>query len=176
MRGSGANTNGMNDYTLASGYASNIFVGDLVTMNAGNIEVYNTVTTDKIVGVFMGVSYTADGEPKWSKYWPASTSASDIVVNVQDDPSATYIIQADASVTAGDLNSITFDVTLGAGSTVTGRSGFGMKAGTRGDDLAIMPIAIHKIPGNAAGDAFPKVEVRLIDHIDAYVTVGVSAG
>lgn len=177
-RGSAPNSTGMSEYTIASGYASNIFKGDLVTLNAGNIEVVTTagVTNDLIAGVFGGVSYTVDGEPKFSRYWPASTSASDIVALIYDDPNATYVVQADASVTAGDVYATTFNVTLGAGSTYTGKSGHGLKASTRGDDGQMTVINAYKEPGNALGDANPRVEVVFKQHVDSFVTVGVSAG
>jgi hypothetical protein len=175
-RGSGVNSTGLSEYTIASAYAANIFTGDLVTMNAGNLEVVTTIVDDKIVGVFAGCNYTQDGEPKYSKYWPSGTSASDIVALVHDDPAHTFIVQADASVTAGDMNSFTFTVTLGAGSTFTGKSGMGLKASGRGDDGQLLPISVWKEPGNAAGDPSPKVEVIIKQHIDAYTTVGVSAG
>lgn len=175
-KGSGSNSTGMSEYTIASGYASNIFTGDLVTMNAGNVEVVTTIVDDKILGVFGGCSYTVNGEPKFSKYWPASTSASNIVALVHDDPNSTFIVQADASVTAGDVYSTTFTVTLGAGSTYTGKSGHGLLAGGRGDDGQLTVIGAWKEPGNALGDANPRVEVIIKQHVDAYTTVGVSAG
>lgn len=177
-KGSGCNSTGMSEYTIASAYASNIFTGDLVTMNAGNLEVVTTVGVgnDIPIGVFAGCSYTVDGEPKFSKYWPASTSASEIVALVYDDPDTTFIVQADASVTAGDVYSTTFTVTLGAGSTYTGKSGHGLKAAGRGDDGQLTVIGAWKEPSNALGDANPRVEVVLKQHVDAFTTVGVSAG
>lgn len=175
MRGGAANSGGMNTYPIASAYAQNIFTGDLVVFSAtGDIEVLLS-TTDKAVGVFMGVNYEADGVPTWSKYWPTGTSASNIKALVVDDPNATFIIQADASVSAGDLNSQNFNVTLGAGSTVTGRSGFGLEAGTRGTgNNMLRPIAFVDEPGNdktvATEIAFPKLEVRILRHVDAYIS------
>lgn len=178
-RGSAPNSVGMTEYTIASGYASNIFSGDLVTFNAGNIEVITTAGVggdDVIAGVFAGCSYTVDGEPRFSKYWPASTSASDIVALVYDDPSMTFVVQADASVSAGDVYATTFNVTLGAGSTYTGRSGHGLQAGTRGDDGQMTIIGLWKEPSNAFGDAYPKVEVLFKQHVDNFTTVGGGVG
>jgi hypothetical protein len=176
IRGNGPNSTGQGEYTIASGLAQNIFYGDLVTMNAGNIEVVTTIVDDKIFGVFAGCSYTEDAEPKWKRYWPTGTSASDIVAYVYDDSRATFTVQADASVTAGDVYATTFTVTLGTGSTFTGNSGQGLKAAGRGDDGQMTVLAAFKEAGNALGDAFPRVEVLLKQHVDNYVTVGVSAG
>lgn len=177
-RGSATNSTGMSEYTIASGYAANIFNGDLVTLNAGNVEVVTTVGigNDLIAGVFAGVSYTVNGEPKFSKYWPSGTSASDISALVYDDPNQTFIVQADASVSAGDVYATSFSVTLGAGSTYTGRSGHGLEAGTRDDDQQMTIIGLWKEPGNAFSDPNPRVEVLFKQHVDSFVTVGISAG
>jgi hypothetical protein len=86
------------------------------------------------------------------------------------------VCQADASVTAGDVYSRTFNVTLGTGSTFTGRSGHGLEAGTRGDDGMMTVLGAFKEPGNALGDANPRVEIIWKQHMDAYPTVGISAG
>jgi hypothetical protein len=177
-KGSAPNSTGMSEYSVASGYAVNIFSGDVVTINAGKVEVVTTIGlgNDVPLGVFGGINYTKDGEYVYSKYWPASTSASDIVAHVYDDANYTFVCQADASVTAGDVYSTTFNVTLGTGSTFTGRSGHGLKAATRGDDGAMTVLGAFKEPGNALGDATPRVEIIWKQHMDAYPTVGVSAG
>jgi hypothetical protein len=151
---------------VSTGYAANIFYGDLVRNVDGYVQVISAIT-DITLGVAQGVRYTQDGKPVWSKYWPSGTSASNIWITVVDDPSATFIAQADASVSVGDLNSQNFDVTLGAGSTFTGNSGFGVKASTRKTTPGMVrAIASYNTPGNsvdvAATMAFPLLEVRLI--------------
>lgn len=178
IRGSGANATGANEYPILSGYASSIFTGDIVTNAAGYVNVLAT-TTDKAIGVFVGCRYVADGQPKWSAYWPASTSVTEAVAMVVDNPAATFIVQADASVSAGDINSQNFNVTLGSGSTVTGRSGFGLAAGTRTTGNAMLrAIAVLNESGNdidvAAQRAYPKLEVRIVKHVDAYISADAS--
>lgn len=175
-RGSAVNSTGNSVYNIASGYNANIFSGDLVVLNGGSVEVYATAT-EETLGVFTGCSYTENGEPKWSSHWPANTSASDITATVIDDPDQTYYVQADGVVSAGDLGAFNFRVTTGSGSTVTGRSGFGVDASSRVDDpLTVKVIGFKPTPDNAAGDAFTEVEVMLVQHVDTYVTAGVSAG
>jgi len=179
VRGAGANTTGVNEYRIATAYASNIFTGDIVTNAAGYVNVLLS-TTQKALGVFVGCRYVADGQPKWSSYWPANTSVTEAFAMVVDNPQATFVVQADASVSIGDMNSQNFDVTLGAGSTVTGRSGFGIKASTRTEGSGMVrPIAFLAEPGNsptvAAEIAFPKLEVRIVRHIDAYISADASA-
>lgn len=178
MRGSGAYSGGMSEYRIASATNVNIFTGDLVYTTLGFIRPHSAVT-EKITGVFMGCNYEQNGEPKWSKHWPSGTSASNIRALVVDDPRATFAVQADALVTIADLYDINFDVTLGAGSTTTGKSGFGLEAGTRATTpKAIRIVGLINTPGNdidvPAEAAFLQVEVRINEHIDAYLSAGTS--
>jgi hypothetical protein len=174
MRGSGANSTGSSVYNIASGYAANIFTGDIVVNTAGGNVNVQTAATDKALGVFVGCRYTApNGTPTWSPYWPSGTVSADAKAMVVDNPAATYLIQADTSVTIGDLNSFNFEVTLGAGSTVTGKSGFGLDAATRGlDNEMLRIVGLYDTPGNEITSAFPIVEVRLNQHVDAFVSAG----
>ena len=169
--GSNYNSTAQNQYAIANGLASNIFHGDLVTIADGFITPIAT-TTDYAVGVFVGCEYTdpVSKQPTFSHYFPANTSSAigNPVGFVVDDPYASFMIQADASVTAGDINSQNFEVTLGSGSTVTGNSGFGIKASSRATTTkAVRPIALIDEPGNALSGtdgAFPKLEVKIVQH------------
>ena len=176
----GANTTQPRNYRIASGTASNIFTGDLVHIRLGNIDVVsaNTGDVDAPIGVFMGCYYEEDGEPKWRDFWPTGTSASNAYAIVCDDPQATFEIQADASCTVGDIMELNFPVTRGAGSTFTGRSGFGLKvAGTSGVAGMVRIIDFVDTPGNNIDNtserAFPICEVQLIHHQLTQVSSGV---
>lgn len=169
--GSNYNSTAQTQYDIANATASNIFHGDLVTIADGYITPIAT-TTDYAVGVFVGCEYTdpVSKQPTFSHYFPANTSSAigNPVGFVVDDPYASFMIQADASVTAGDINSQNFEVTLGSGSTVTGNSGFGIKASSRTTSTkAVRPIALIDEPGNAltgTDGAFPKLEVKIVQH------------
>ena len=169
--GSNYNSTAQSQYDIANATASNIFHGDLVTIADGFITPIAT-TTDYAVGVFVGCEYTdpVSKQPTFSHYFPANTSSAigNPVGFVVDDPYASFMIQADASVTAGDINSQNFEVTLGSGSTVTGNSGFGIKAASRATtSKAVRPIALIDEPGNAltgTDGAFPKLEVKIVQH------------
>ena len=169
--GSNYNSTAQSQYDIANATASNIFHGDLVKIANGYITPIAT-TTDYAVGVFVGCEYTdpVSKQPTFSHYFPANTSIAigNPVGFVVDDPYATFMIQADASVTAGDINSQNFAVTLGSGSTVTGNSGFGIKAASRATATkAVRPIAMIDEPGNAltgTDGAFPKLEVKIVQH------------
>ena len=172
-RGSGVNSTGTSRYRVANAFGSNIFYGDLVELDGGYIEVITT-TTNYAAGVFQGCEYIdpVSKQPVFSNYFPSGVSSAvgDVTAFVVDDPAATYVVQADASVSVGDVN-LNFDVTLGAGSTVTGVSGFGINAGTRKETTAMVRVLdVWGEPGNAFSDANPKVEVRIVQHVDADVS------
>ena len=176
----GTNNHTMNEYPIASAYDTNIFTGDLVRINAGSLEVITTAT-EVVQGVFMGCRYVADGEQKFSKYWPANTSATDAYAMVADDARTVFEVQADASVTAGDLyGAQNFGVTLGSGSTFTGMSGHGVEAGLRSSTIAMVrSLDPVEEPGNDIDDAderaFLKLNVRLVQHTDNFHDALVSA-
>ena len=179
-RGGAPNGSGMNEYPIASGTATAMYNGDIVSQAAGYIVALTTIT-QKAIGVFTGCRYVENGEPKWSNFWTAALSATDAKAMVVDDPSATFEIQADASVSIGDINGgQNFNIVNEGGSTVTGRSGFGIDASTRTTASAMLrPIAVIDVPGNnidvAAERAYPRLEVRIVRHYDAYVCAGTSA-
>jgi hypothetical protein len=70
--GSGYNTAGTTEYSIASGASGNIFSGDLVKMtSAGTILV--AAAGDLALGVFRGCKYTdSNGDVIYSAYWPGS--------------------------------------------------------------------------------------------------------
>jgi hypothetical protein len=168
----GANTTQTRNYRIASAAAGNIFTGDLVHVRNGVVSVIgnDSGASDHPIGVFMGCYYEEDGEPKFRKHWPTGTSASNAYAIVCDDPQATFEVQCDASSSVGDIMEHNFTVTRGAGSTFTGRSGFGLDVASRTSGVAAMFRIIDFVdtPGNdmdvAADRAFPVAEVQLIHH------------
>jgi hypothetical protein len=172
-RGSGANSTGTSRYRVANAFGSDIFYGDLVKLDGGYIEPITSAGSYS-TGAFQGCEYIdpVSKQPTFSNYFPSGVSSAvgDVTAFVVDDPAATYIVQADASVSVGDIN-LNFDVTLGGGSTVTGISGFGIIATSRQETTGMVRILdIYDEPGNAFSDANPKVEVRIVQHVDADVS------
>jgi hypothetical protein len=97
-------------YVIASGYAANIFSGDPVKLTDNGVIQLGTSdgtrsgTTDGItlLGIFAGVQYLdATGKPTNSPFWPASTSGTQIVAWVYDDPETLYDVQYNNPGTAG---------------------------------------------------------------------------
>lgn len=86
-----------NAYTIGTGYASAIGYGDPVLLNTDGTLNIATAGVD-IVGIFAGVQYTdATGKPTFSKNWPASTTATNIIAYVYDDPTNVFEVQVGAS-------------------------------------------------------------------------------
>ncbi len=161
------------EYSIASAYNTDIFKGDPVQMTGTgkNIAVAEAGNVDNI-GVFAGCNYVnAAGEQKFSKYWPASTVATEIVALVYEDPKIVYEIQADTIAEADVGNLIDWD--LGTGSTTTGISGaFAADAtkATTGASLRIVGL-VPRVK-NAYG-AFAKIEVVYAEHAFMGVVAGV---
>lgn len=97
-------------YVIASGYAANIFSGDPVKLTDNGVIQLGTSdgtrsgTTDGItlLGIFAGVQYLdATGKPTISPFWPASTTGTNIVAWVYDDPETIYDVQYNNPGTAG---------------------------------------------------------------------------
>lgn len=150
---------------IASGYATNIFYGDVVKMvSTGTIEKdtgTTTVAANGVAGVFLGCTYTdpSTKQPRWSQYWPASTVASDAQAYVADDPDVLFKV---AAVSSGTTVAFYGQTVIGnnvalvqnAGSTTTGDSAVGID-GTSAAATVSLPIRIVAgVPdtANASGE------------------------
>lgn len=102
---------------------------------------------------------------------PADTSSAGLydgsdrpTAYVIDNPFALFLIQADASVTAGDLG-LNFDVTAAGGDVkaVYGTSQYTLDASTRTSAIgtALKLVGLANIPDNNWGDPYPIVIVKL---------------
>jgi len=101
-------------YPIASGYGTNIAMGDIVHLvdggTATTIEKQSGTGDDSteidMVGIFMGCSFTDPNTNQltFSQLWPASTVASDAMAFVVDNPNVEFVIQADgAPSNTGDI-------------------------------------------------------------------------
>ena len=118
-------------FSIASGYNTNIFNGDVVKLvNTGHIERDAAAATATPVGVFLGCTFTdpSTSQLTFRQYYPAGTAATDIKAYVCDDPNALFkVVSCTAggtTVTAVGLTAIGSNIKLvnNAGSTVTGNS------------------------------------------------------
>ena len=153
-----------NKYTIATGLAENIFKGDLVIIiAAGTITPHGAGELNNI-GVFDGCSYTAaDGSYVYSEYWPSGTTATDIIAYVYDDPYTVFKSQSAGTTAQTNIGNCA-DVVAGAGSTLTGQSGFEL-SGTMAAGIATCKIiALYDAPDNAFG-ANAIMEVTINEHL-----------
>jgi hypothetical protein len=94
-------------YPIASGYAANIAMGDIVQLVDGGSATTiqkqsgtgDATTAIDMVGVFVGCSYTDPNTNQvvYSQLWPTGTVASDAMAFVVDDPNVLFTIQADGA-------------------------------------------------------------------------------
>jgi hypothetical protein len=176
VRGAAPNSNGLNEYPIASG-ATAMYTGTPVRIASGTLTPCVT-STEVPVGTFQGCRYVENGEQKFKSYY-SGVSATDIVGLVNDNPNQTYIISSNATVAAGIVGNNVEVSAIAGGSTFTGKSTIVAKttAGTTGKATNgfLRVIAIVDEPGNAAGDAFTKLEVELNHRADDYQNVLTSA-
>ena len=109
------------EYTIASAYATAIFMGDMVKLVAGGgIEI--AAAGARVIGVFQGVEYTNPaGDVVFSNNWPAGQAGTNIKAVVYDDPNIVFGVQSAGSTVAADVGNLGDHVNT-AGSTSTGQS------------------------------------------------------
>ena len=158
-----------NRYTIASGYGTAIYQGDLVEpLGSGNIQKHGANTSDAVVGVFNGCFYTdpTTQKPTYKNYYPGSIAASDITAFVIDDPDAVFLVDADAAFTRADLFK-NYSVTNTTGVTQTGISKAQLDVSVSGvaTTFAIQAIDISQDPDNSdTASANANILVRINNH------------
>lgn len=165
-----------NAYSIAGGYASAIFSGDVVMMTGtgNNIELAPAGTVNAI-GVFAGCNFIdAEGRVTFKPYWPAGQTIeanTTVQALVYDDPDIIFRAQADslAEAAVGALA----DWVAGTGNTKTGRSGAEVQGSVTGlIDKSLRVLRLLPEVGNAYGD-HAQVEVMFAEHALKGVVAGV---
>jgi hypothetical protein len=157
---------------IASGYATNIFYGDLVKrISDGTIEKDTGTTTATPCGVFLGVSFTngSTGQIQQQQFYPASTSiksGTKIFAVVADDPDTLFqvaVVSGTTVITGVGISAIGNNATLvqNAGSTTTGDSKVALLDSTATTNT--LPIRIIDVVRDTAtaADVFPEVIVKI---------------
>jgi len=166
-----------NKYTILSTYGTAIYKGDLVKMHTdGTINIGDG--TSPALGVFMGCEYTdANGKPTESPYWPASTTATNIVAYVVDDQQTTFrvAVGANASDYVQAAVGQQCNVNVAAGSTATGISGSSVTAAlVAAGTLAQLRVeGFYDGPYDATANPYPQLLVKLVEVQFAPNAVGV---
>lgn len=158
------NTQGFNTYNIASGYAVDIFFGDVVQLvTAGTIEKDTGTTTATPIGIFLGCEYTTPdlNYRVWAQRWIANTVDSNARALVLDDPDAVFQMQADGAVAQTALGA-NAAIVQGTGSTVFGISRNSLDASSVAT-TATLPLRIvgfYQGPESTPGDAFTDLLVK----------------
>ena len=157
---------------IASGYATNIFYGDLVKrVAAGTIEKDTGTTTATPCGVFLGVTFTnsSTGQVQFQQFYPASQaikSGTQIFAYVADDPDTLFqvaVVSGTTVISGVGITAIGNNATLvqNAGSTTTGDSKVAILDSTATTNT--LPIRIIDVVRDTAtaADNFPEVIVKI---------------
>ena len=167
LSASGSYSGKVRHLPIASTYGTAIFNGDFVTVHTDGTITKDTGTAAlNSVGIFMGCSYTPSttSQKTFNTQWPASTTATDAMAYVLDDPHVVFQMQGDEAVNTTDRG-LNAGVVQTAGSTSIGKSKNALDASTPATTLTL-PLRIidfvdgpsSKQPvGTTASDAYPDV-------------------
>jgi len=157
---------------IASGYATNIFYGDLVKrISDGTIQKDTGTTTATPCGIFLGVQFTngSTGQVQQQQFYPASQSiksGTQIFAVVADDPDTLFqvaVVSGTTVITGVGISAIGNNATLvqNAGSTTTGNSAVALLDSTA--TTITLPIRIIDVVRDTAtaADNFPEVIVKI---------------
>ena len=158
---------------IASGYASNIYYGSVVSIvAAGTIQVVTTNGDNSTpfpagtIGVFVGCTYTNPSTKQltFAQYWPTGTVASDAMAYVVDDYNTLFQVQADGSLAQATLgsNAILAAVqSTSTGSTTTGNSNTALSASVATTSgYAFRIVDFVESTTSTVGDAYTDVLVK----------------
>ncbi len=142
---------------IASGYAANIFYGDVVKLvSTGVIEKDTGTTTATPVGVFLGCQFTnpSTKQIQFQQYWPTGTVASDAVAFVLDDPDVLFKV---AAVSSGTTVAFYGQTVIGtnvalvqnSGSTTTGDSAVAIDGSSAATTVSLPIRIVAGVPDTA---------------------------
>jgi len=154
---------------ITSGYSNNILKGQPVAYSASAGVIVPLLTAPAAgsaiawSGAFQGVEFTdTTGRRRVSNYWPASTSATNIIAYFYNDNNIVYEIQSDGTMAQTTIGGEYNFTNTTSGSTVTGLSQCTLGASTaasNGVQGQMRVVDISDVPGNAWGDAYVIVRV-----------------
>lgn len=178
----GTHGNEVRAYPLPNGSACpDLAKGSPVKLNAGVVTSVGT-GGGPLLGVAVGFAWVdpTSKQPFIRQSIPADVSSAGFIdgsnrptAYVIDNQEAIFLVQADASVTAGDLG-LNFDVTASGGDvdTAYGVSRYALDASTRTSaaGTALKLVGLARVDDNEWGDPFPWVLVKLNGPIMAQVS------
>lgn len=115
---------------IASANTTKIYTGDPVKLlSTGYLAQWTAGTAvSQLAGIFVGCEYlsTALGKRTFSPYWPGADTSADadaFIIPLTGGTPQVLLVQTDSTGVALADRGSNFDVALGTGSTLTGRSG-----------------------------------------------------
>jgi hypothetical protein len=176
MRGQAPNSMGTTRYRVGASAPSAIGLGDPVARTAAGGIAPATAVGDLVLGGAAGFSWVDPTTklPMWAGNIAAGTSSADqnIWVDVYDGDNHTFLVQADASCSYGDIG-MNFPLSgVGSPNAITGISQAILKVTSRtsGLNAAYAIVGFSGRADNALTDAFPICEVRIKAHDDTKVS------
>lgn len=158
-------------YTIASGYAANIFQNQPVRIapSTGGGQTEGTIVAaavgEAFIGSFQGVEFTdSDGRYRVSNKWTASTSASTITAYVTSDPTIVYEVQTNANVTTADIGKQYDFASQTSGNTTTGLSSASLDVASAASNASVRLIGFGNAVEDTASDSYITVEVQISEH------------
>ena len=176
LSASGSYTGKVRHMKIASAYSTAVFYGDFVRLvSSGTVEkaAVTTAVVAGTVGIFVGCSYTdpSTSQLTFNQQYPASTTASDIMAYVVDDPKIVLKMQGDAAIAQTGLGNNVSAIST-AGSTSIGRSKNALDASSIATTNSL-PLRILEFvdgPTSTVGDAYTDCLVSYLPLSHAYET------
>ena len=171
---SGSHGNEVRQYPLPNGAnCPDLARGSPVKLSGGVITSIGASGDGPLLGVATGFAWVdpTTKQPQVRGSIPADVSSGGLfegntqpIAYVTDNPFAVFMIQADASVTAGDVG-LNFNVTASGGDVdpVYGTSRYALRAASRTSAVgtAVKVVGLANMVDNSFADSFPIVLVKL---------------
>ena len=161
LLGGGDWSNSIRHIKMTNSYGTSIFYGDVVkVVSTGTVEKDSGTTTMPPVGIFVGCSYTDPGssQPTYSQMWTASTSATDIMAYVVDDPNVVFQGQGDATLAQTALgNNVAVVQTAGSTSIGTSKNAIDSSTIAATKTLPVRILGFIDGPNSSVGDTYTDV-------------------
>ena len=161
LLGGGDWSNSIRHIKMTNSYGTSIFYGDVVkVVSTGTVEKDSGTTTMTPVGIFVGCSCTDPGssQPTYSQMWTASTSATDIMAYVVDDPNVVFQAQGDATIAQTGLgNNVAVVQTAGSTSIGTSKNAIDSSTIAATKTLPVRILGFIDGPNSSVGDTYTDV-------------------
>jgi len=150
---------------MTNSYGTSMFFGDVAELAAaGTIELDTATTSTRPIGIFQGCSYTDPtlNYKVFSQMWTASTSSTDIMAYVADDPNQLFQVQGDEAIAQTGLGNNCDIITYAAGNANIGKSILALDGGNIAttNTLPFRIIDFVDGPFSSVGDTYTDVIVR----------------